>query len=109
MAEEKTDLNEEMQALKADLAALRTDVSELAGAMRDMGRDKAEGWRSNLEGEWNERREEFMRALGLARDRGRQAEEDLERNVGEHPWTSLATAFGVGFLIAKILEKGDRR
>ncbi|MFA9460936.1 DUF883 family protein [Thiohalorhabdus sp. Cl-TMA] len=109
MAEEKKELDEEIQALKADLAALRSDVSELASTMRDMGRDKANDWRSSMQDEWSERRDELMRALGVARDRGRQAEEDFERNVSEHPWTSLATAFGVGFLIAKIMDMGGRR
>ena len=109
MAEEKNELNEEIQALKADLAALRSDVSEMANTMRDMGRGKANDWRSSVQDEWNERRDEFMRALGMARDRGQQAEEEFERNIGEHPWTSLATAFGVGFLIAKIMDMGGRR
>ncbi|KPV40007.1 hypothetical protein AN478_07445 [Thiohalorhabdus denitrificans] len=109
MGEEKNDLNEEIRALKDDLSSLRSDVSELAEAMREAGRDKASDWRSSVQDEWNERREELLHALGVARDRGRQAEEDLERSIGEHPWTSLVAAFGVGYLLAKITGVGGRR
>jgi len=108
MAEEGS-LQEEIDALKADLANLRSDLADLTGAVRDMGYSKAGEWRSAFQDEVNERREDVRRAMGAARDRGRQAEDDFERRVGEHPWGSLLAALGVGFLLAKLTDRGERR
>ena len=108
MADESS-LQQEIDALKADLSNLRSDISDLAGAMRDMGYSKAGEWRSAFEDEVDERREDFRRAMGSARDRGRRAEADFERRVGEHPWGSLLAALGLGFLAAKLLGRGERR
>jgi len=102
-------LQEEIDALKADLSSLRTDISDLAGAMRDLGYAKAGEWRSDVEDEFNERREDFRRAMGAARDRGQRAEDDFERRVGEHPWGSVLTALGIGFILAKLMDTGGRR
>ena len=108
MAEDYS-LQEEIDALKSDLSHLRSDISDLAGAVRDMGYSKAGEWRSSLEEEVGERREDVRRVLGAARDRGRKYESDFERQVGEHPWGSLLAALGVGFIVAKIMDWGERR
>lgn len=108
MAEDKN-LQEEIDALKSDLASLRSDISELTGAVRDMGYGKAGEWRSSVEDELGERREELRRAMGAARDRGQQAEDEFEQRVNEHPWGSLLAALGVGFILAKITDRGERR
>jgi len=108
MAEEGR-LQEEIDALKADLANLRSDISDLTGAVRDMGYSKADEWRSAFEDEVNERREDVRRAMGAAQDRGRRAEDEFERRVGEHPWGSLLAALGVGFLLATFMGRGERR
>ena len=108
MAEDKN-LQEEIDALKNDLANLRSDISELTGAVRDMGYDKVGEWRSSAEDELGERREDLRRAMGAARDRGRRAEDEFEQRVNEHPWGSLLAALGVGFILAKITDRGERR
>ena len=104
-----THMREEIDALKADLANLRSDIADLAGVMRDTGYAKAGEWRSAFEDEVSGRREDFRRAMGSARERGRRAEADFEHRVGEHPWISLLGALGLGFLAAKLLERGERR
>jgi ElaB/YqjD/DUF883 family membrane-anchored ribosome-binding protein len=106
---EQSGLQEEIDALKADLSNLRSDLSELTGAMREMGYSKAGEWRSAFEDEVNERREDLRRAMGSARQRGQAAEDEFERRVGEHPWGSLLAALGVGFLLAKVWDRGERR
>ena len=111
MAEKQSESNlqEEIDSLKADLANLRSDFSDIAGALRDLGVSKAESWRDYAEEELNERREEIRRALGEARARGRRTEEDIERRISENPWSSLLAALGVGFILAKIMDRGERR
>lgn len=83
---EQSNLNKEIEALKADLASLRSDISRLTGAARDDISDFA----------------------GSARDRGQKMEEGFEKRIGEHPWSSLLTAIGVGFVLAKVMDRGGR-
>jgi len=108
MAEDSS-LRDEVDALKSDLANLRSDISELTGALRDLGYAKAGEWRSSFEEEVDERREDLRRAMNAARERGRKAEGDFERQVGEHPWSSLLAALGIGFIVAKVMDRGERR
>ncbi|MFB6259704.1 MAG: DUF883 domain-containing protein, partial [Thiohalorhabdaceae bacterium] len=63
----------------------------------------------SVEDELDERRQDLRRAMGAARDRGRRAEDEFEEQVNEHPWGSLLAALGVGFILAKVMDRGDRR
>lgn len=99
---EDANLQDEIQALKNDLGSLRSDIGDLAKAVREMGQERARAWRSSVE-------EGVSEATQAARERGRKAEAEFERNVSEHPWTTVLTALGVGFLIAKLSEIGGRR
>ena len=48
--------------------------------------------------------QEFRRKLGEARLHSEQTIEDIGEEVAQHPLASLAVAFGVGYLAAKLLK-----
>jgi ElaB/YqjD/DUF883 family membrane-anchored ribosome-binding protein len=54
-------------------------------------------------------REELRRKVNEARDYGEQRVSDFEGQVGDHPLGSVLAAFGVGFVVAKLMELGGRR
>lgn len=68
--------------------------------------------KTSLEDEIRNRREELRRRLNEARTTGRRAVDatvdGLEKGVEQHPLTSLLTAFGLGFVIAKLMDLGRR-
>lgn len=95
-------IQEEVQVLKDDVSKLRNDVSDLVGLLKDLGLQKVDETRDSVEEELQEQREKLRLALGRARERGRSAVDDVEQQVTEHPLGTLLTAFGVGYVIAKL-------
>lgn len=110
MAEKE--LQDELKQLRADLATLQSDVAELVGTLKNLGVSRVEGMKNSLEDEIHNRREELRRRLNEARSTGRRAVDEtvegLEKGIGQHPLSSLLTAFGLGFVIAKLMDLGKR-
>jgi ElaB/YqjD/DUF883 family membrane-anchored ribosome-binding protein len=100
---------QELDALKSDIASLRTDVADLASAIRGASGEKTEDIKSTIQENIRATREQVRRRLLEARDRSRKAMDGMEETIGEHPIGSIATAVGVGFLIAKLMDLGTRR
>ena len=108
MAQEK-DLQEELATLKADVNKLREDVGDLLGVLRELGADKMTSAKSSLDDELERRREEIRAALSGARAKGAQAADAVEGEIAQHPLSSVMAAFGIGFLIARLLDVGRTR
>ncbi len=105
----ETELKSELDKVRADMAALRADVAELAKVLKSEGASKAEAAKETIEEEVRKRREAMREKLDEARARGRAVKDDLEDRVEQHPYTSLLAAFGVGFVLAKLVHLGERR
>lgn len=105
----ETNLNDQMKQLRADFAALQSDVAELANLLRDIGAERVEEAKGSAAEKLRERRAELERQLRTARTRGKETIDELEETISGYPFGSLAVAFGVGFLIAKIMDLGGRR
>jgi ElaB/YqjD/DUF883 family membrane-anchored ribosome-binding protein len=80
-----SDVRSEIDALKADLAALRTDLKGITGALYEEGKTQASAARHRVENE------------------ARARADALDEYVTEHPLTTLALAVGAGMLLSKIL------
>ena len=101
----ETNLSREMESLREDLAKLREDFAGVAEALKDAGHKKAEGAREGLADLLSSVREEIKGALDQARDKGKKSVENVGHQIEERPLTSLLTAFGVGFVLAKLLDR----
>jgi len=102
------ELTRELEQMRSDMAALRADVAELAKALKTMGANKAESVKDTIEEEIRERRDALREKLDEARARGQEVKDGLEDRMETHPYTSLLTAFGVGFVLAKLMHLGER-
>ena len=104
------DSNAELEAVKADLAQLRGDVSELVKAVREQSqervRDRASQARDDVQSAFEEGMDTLNRGYRRVRDQGERRAEEAEEMVGNHPLTSVVAAFGIGFVIAKLLDGG---
>lgn len=104
------DTNAELDAVKADLAQLRGDVSDLLQAVREQNeqqvRDRATHARDEVQSAFQEGMDTLNRGYQRVRDQGERRVEDAEQMVGDHPFTSVVAAFGIGFVIAKLLDGG---
>ena len=89
------DFSEDVDKLKADMEELRKDVSAIARTLKDLGAAKRDDLFARVE-EVGEQ----------ARKRASAAEERVSREIEERPFASVLTAFGVGFVIGKLLDSG---
>lgn len=105
----EADYQKEVQKLREDLAQLREDVSSLTQTLKDLGVQRTEDLKGSARAEYQRRREQFREQVEGLRDRGRDALDEVEESIGEHPMSSLLAAFGLGFIIAKMLDIGGRR
>ena len=106
MAEDN--IRKEFEELKTDFDKLRGDIAGLVDALRDAGMDRAAEAKADLGEQYSAQREKLRAALNRARARGDEAVDDLEQGIAEHPLSSLAMAFGLGFIIAKLIDGGRR-
>lgn len=102
-------LRDEINELKADLQSLRADVSTIVSTLRETSGEQVDEMRENLREDVRRGKEAFKRQMNQARQRSRQAMGDVEESIGEYPFTSVATAFGVGFALAKLIELTNHR
>ncbi len=107
MAEDS--VRKEMDALKADIAQLREDIVGLTNAVRGVASEKVADAKTQAEerlrGTWEDIEQRFDDLL----NQGKATFNKAEHQVGEHPVGSVLTAFGLGFIIAKLIDVGGRR
>ena len=102
-------IRKEMDALKADIAQLREDIAGLTNAVRGVASEKVADAKAQAEerihGTWEDIEQRFEDFL----NQGKATYNKAEHKVGEHPVGSVLTAFGLGFIIAKLFDMGGRR
>lgn len=84
----------EKYALKEDIDAVRADLSQLVKDVKTIAKNESKEV-SKTVGEWSDK----------AQDEVAARRSDLESQVKENPLGAIATAAGVGFLLALILGR----
>ncbi|MGD8590295.1 MAG: hypothetical protein PVG22_15830 [Chromatiales bacterium] len=102
-------IRKELDALKTDIAQLREDILGLTTAVRDVASDKAQKTRSDTKEGLRNAWEDLERKLDEVIDQGKSTMGDVQTQIGQHPTASLFTAFGIGFIVAKLLDTGGKR
>ncbi len=107
MAEDQ--IRKELDALKSDIAQLRDDIGNLTEAVKSVASEKIDETKAQTRARAGSALEELEARLEDLLAQGSGAARKAEQQISEHPGTSLITAFGVGFIVAKLLEGGERR
>ena len=113
--------DKELDALKADIARLREELSGLvAGVTNAAGTQTAgnrpEGGDDATEGEgpvdgkqdrdmWTD----LLRTFVTSKAQGEKVFKNLAAEVEQHPMVGILAAFGLGYIIAKLWHEGDNR
>ena len=84
----------EVEDLRNEFASLKRDVAELTETLRKVSDEKA-----------GESREKMREAARHSREKAGRAVHGVERSIETHPMTGVATAFGVGFIAGKLLNR----
>jgi hypothetical protein len=111
----------ELDALKADIASLREEITALATGVKKLAETKAAEPHAEGEheagkqggpdngghghGEWTD----FQYTLDEARAQGEKVVKDLAAEIERHPLVGSMAAFGLGFIIAKLWYRGSKQ
>ena len=92
------DVEGEFGAVKDDLAKLRADIANLSAALKELTSDTVHERIDSLKGR-------IDHIAHDAKDRGRQAMDDLADHIEERPVSSVLIAFGVGILLGRLFDR----
>ncbi len=101
-------MRDEMDALKADLAQLREDILDLTEAVKDTASNNAQATKARAKERLQTIWDDFEKRFEDLLDEGKATFDRAEQKVGEHPTGSILTAFGLGYIIAKVMDGGRR-
>ena len=100
-----TSLEQQVDALKSDLQTLRSDLEKLTGQLGNTARAGASEASASVRSEAARLRAELDRLLDIAGEQGQSSMAEVQRRAQEHPLATLAGAFGIGFLIGRLLDR----
>jgi len=104
MAEKTKTMADDYQALREDLNNLRADVAALASDAVRSGRGRAGAAKQSATDEVRRRVEQLSSRLGEMTEQGRNQLESAERRIASNPWQTVAVVFGLGMLAGMILR-----
>ncbi|HHH44694.1 MAG TPA: DUF883 family protein [Gammaproteobacteria bacterium] len=102
-------LQQEIEAIRADVAKLGEDMGELTRVIHALGEERIKDVRDSVEESVDTADEELRRRVEAAREQSRQATEEIEKAIVQHPLGSLLGAFSIGVVVAQLLNPGGRR
>jgi ElaB/YqjD/DUF883 family membrane-anchored ribosome-binding protein len=104
-----TEMQQELKKVRDDLASLQKDVAQVVSTLKEVAAGEAGKVSRSVQDELRARREALRRQLDSARAYSDQAIEEVGDTVGRNPISSMLLAFGVGFIMAKLMDLGGRR
>lgn len=103
------DIRQEVDALKTDIERLREDIVALTNAVKGVATENVKNAKAHAEERLHKTWDDIERRCEELLNEGKTTFNKAEQKVSEHPASSVLTAFGLGFVIAKLLSMGERR
>lgn len=92
---------DDMEHLRDSFQQLRSDVMDLLGAAFGAGKHGADAVKDRAAGAVDD----LKHRLSDLKGRGADAMGTVEKRIEDHPMQSALVAFGVGFILAKLLTR----
>ena len=105
MASTKLDLEAAAEPLKDEVAALRADLAELAGAVTRIGKERAAGLKQAANSAAAEGYARGEAAVDVMMSELQSLEEELADATRRRPFASLGLAVGFGFLLGVLFRR----
>lgn len=106
----------ELDALKADIASLREEIAGLAAGVKKSAGIHAKQSHAAAQQEGPTHGEkghgvwaDLLHKLDSLRIHDEKVVRDLAAEVEQHPLVSIMAAFGLGYIIAKLWYRGDKQ
>jgi ElaB/YqjD/DUF883 family membrane-anchored ribosome-binding protein len=98
-------VEQQIDTLRSDIAGLRSQLSGVLEASKRRGSDAAAALRERIEGLDHRVVEQLEQVADDALRVGKESLEAVEHQIEEHPYLTVAAAFGLGFLLSALLRK----
>jgi ElaB/YqjD/DUF883 family membrane-anchored ribosome-binding protein len=92
------DVKEDFSALRSDLDSLRKDFGTFVSTLKSTAGSRAEA-------EVEAMRERIATLGNELQTTGQQQLRKVEGKIEERPYTSLAIAFAIGFVVSRVLDR----
>lgn len=89
-----TELNKDMENLRGDIDDLRADLSAVAATLKNLGMEQG-----------REAVDKAKEVRDKTRRQASAAQAKLEEEIEARPLTSVLGAFGIGFVIGRMLDR----
>lgn len=89
-----SNVEKDVEELKSEFSELKADMAKLADTLKKLYGDSAD-----------QGREQVKAAAERSGTQAREAVGAFETEIGERPLTSVAAAFGIGFVLGKLLDR----
>lgn len=99
------DPQSELNAVKADLAALREDMGELASALLAAGKSKAASAKATVEERVSDGADALADLLERLKEGGEEQLESFKGSVAAHPTLSVVSALALGYILGKVTDR----
>ncbi|QBZ82959.1 ElaB protein [Hydrogenovibrio crunogenus] len=94
---------QEVTQLKKDIEALKGDVQQLSHTIKELAQEKATEGKSKVFDELHI--DDLKEQLDALKSKGKDGLGAVENEIQSHPFQSTAISFGIGFLIALMMNK----
>ncbi|MDG4812392.1 DUF883 C-terminal domain-containing protein [Hydrogenovibrio sp. 3SP14C1] len=94
---------QEVTQLKKDIEALKGDIHQLSNTIKELAQEKAIEGKSKMFEELHI--DDLKEQLDNLKTKGKDGLGAVESEIKTHPLQSTAISFGVGFLIALMMNK----
>lgn len=101
-----TKANQASEDLREEFEALRNEVSEMMALLKDKGSTYAEELSGKMEEKLETYQEKARESAEAAYEKGSEGVEEIGNRVRKNPLLSLGIAFGVGYVISKLMDQG---
>ena len=98
--------SDEIEKLKTDIGRLQTDVSEIVGLLKSQATNKGADIKGKVGDEAERLFDQLMDKLDEGVSRGKKTVDEVGEQIGEHPVGTLFITFSLGYILAKIMERG---
>lgn len=98
--------NQAAEDLRDDFDALRKEVAEMMKLLKDKGSHYAEDLSEQVEEKFADYQKKAQQGAETIYEKGNEGLEEVGSRVRKNPVASLAIAFGVGYVISKLMDQG---
>lgn len=104
-AKRTSDVHDDIDAIKSDLAQARADFSDLVRDLVSAGKAEGSEAKAKIEAAIHDRLDRIGEGISYVQRAGKRRVEDLQDTIEERPLTSVAIALGVGMLLGVVVGR----